>query len=73
MEDIAGVSLPLSDDGNRSSFRNIVLYRCLEFRTIDKVHKPRDPEWHTPSLEPLYVLINKAVYTRDSLHYKVNW
>jgi hypothetical protein len=28
-----------SEDGNRSSFRNVVISRYLEFRTIDKVQK----------------------------------
>jgi hypothetical protein len=30
-------------DGNRTSFRNVVSYSYLEFRTIDTVHKPSDP------------------------------
>jgi hypothetical protein len=34
-----GVSLPSAEDGNRSSFQNIVFSK---FQTIDKVHKPRD-------------------------------
>jgi hypothetical protein len=31
---------PLSDDGNRFSFRNFVFPRYLEFRAMDKVHNP---------------------------------
>jgi hypothetical protein len=35
-----GVSIPSSEDGNWSSFRNVVFSSYLEFRTMDNVHKP---------------------------------
>jgi hypothetical protein len=35
-----GVSLPSPEDGNTSSFRDVVFSSCLEFWTMDKVHKP---------------------------------
>jgi hypothetical protein len=35
-----GVCLRSPKDGNRSFFRNVVLYNYFEFRTIDKAHKP---------------------------------
>jgi hypothetical protein len=38
------VSLNSPDDGNRSGVRKVVLPRNLEFRTMDKVHKPSDSE-----------------------------
>jgi hypothetical protein len=34
------VSLPSPEDVNRSSFRNVVFYSYLEFRTMYKVNKP---------------------------------
>jgi hypothetical protein len=34
------VSLPSPEDGNRSSFRNVVFSMYLEFRTMDKVQNP---------------------------------
>jgi hypothetical protein len=36
----ADVSDPSSEDGNRSSFRNMVFPSCVEFRTMDKAQKP---------------------------------
>jgi hypothetical protein len=35
-----GVSLPSPEDGNRSSFRNVVFSSYLEFRTMSKVQEP---------------------------------
>jgi hypothetical protein len=35
-----GVSIPSHENGNRSSFRNVEFSMCLEFRTMDKGHKP---------------------------------
>jgi hypothetical protein len=37
-----GVSLPSPEDGNRTSFRNVVSSCNLECRTIDKVQNPVD-------------------------------
>jgi hypothetical protein len=34
-----GASLPLLEDGNRVSFRNVVFSICLELRTMNKVQK----------------------------------
>jgi hypothetical protein len=39
-----GVSLPLSEDGNRSCFRKVVSYTYLEFLAMDKVQRPSDSE-----------------------------
>jgi hypothetical protein len=39
-----GVSLTSPEDGNRSSFRNVVFSSDLGFRTMDKVQKPSDSE-----------------------------
>jgi hypothetical protein len=39
-----GAFLPTPEDGNRSSFRNFVLSSYLEFRMIDKGHKPSDSD-----------------------------
>jgi hypothetical protein len=47
-----GVSLPSPEEGNRSSFRNVVFYSYLEFRTMNKVQKPSDSDCYTPSSEP---------------------
>jgi hypothetical protein len=38
------ISLPTPEDGNRSSFRNVMFPTCLEFRTIGNVRKPIDFE-----------------------------
>jgi hypothetical protein len=38
------VSIPLSENGNRSSYRNGVFSSYLEFRTLDKFHIPSDSE-----------------------------
>jgi hypothetical protein len=38
----ASVPLPSHEDGNRSSFRNVVFSSNLEFLTMDKAHKPCD-------------------------------
>jgi hypothetical protein len=39
-----------SEDGNRSSFRNVVLFS--EYRTMDNVQKPSNSECYAPSSEP---------------------
>jgi hypothetical protein len=51
-----GVSCPSPEDGNRSSFRNVVFF-CffLEYRTMNKVQKPSSPECYIPSSEPFKV------------------
>jgi hypothetical protein len=49
------MSLPSPEDGNRSSFRNVVLFSLLEFQTMDKVQKTSNPECHTPSSEPFRI------------------
>jgi hypothetical protein len=38
------VHLPSPEDGNRSSFRNVVFSSFLEHRTMDKVQKSSNPE-----------------------------
>jgi hypothetical protein len=45
-----GVSFPSVEDGN-ISLRNVVFYSYLEFRTMDKVRKPSDYDYRTPSSE----------------------
>jgi hypothetical protein len=40
-----GASLPSPEDGSRSSFRNVVFSGYIEFRAMDKVHKPDDSEY----------------------------
>jgi hypothetical protein len=40
----AGLSFPSPEDGNRYSFRNVVFYSYLEFRTMDKDQKSSDSE-----------------------------
>jgi hypothetical protein len=35
-----GVSFPSPEDGNRSRFRNFLFSSCLQFRTMNKFHKP---------------------------------
>jgi hypothetical protein len=45
------VSFLSTEDGNRPSFRSVVISSYLEIRTMDKVHKPSDSECYTPSSE----------------------
>jgi hypothetical protein len=47
-----GVSLPSPEDGDRSSFRNVVFPIYLELWTMGKVHKSSDSECYTQSSEP---------------------
>jgi hypothetical protein len=42
-----GVSLSSPEEGNRSSFRNIVFSRSLQFRTMRKFHILADSERYT--------------------------
>jgi hypothetical protein len=48
------VFLPAPEDGNRFSFRNVVLSSYLKSRTTDEDHKPGDSE----SSVFIYVYIN---------------
>jgi hypothetical protein len=48
----AGVFSRSAEYGNRSSFQNVVVSSYLEFRTLDKAHKPSDSEGHTPPSGP---------------------
>jgi hypothetical protein len=41
-EEWVALSFPSPDAGNRSSFRNVLFSTYLEFRTMDKGHKPSD-------------------------------
>jgi hypothetical protein len=52
-----GVS-PWPENRNRSSFRNVIFSSYLEYRTMDRVHKPSVSECYAPSSEPfrLYLL-----------------
>jgi hypothetical protein len=61
-----GISLPSPEDGNRSSFRNVVFSRYLEFRTMDKVHKPSDLECCTPLSEPFRLYKSVVLHTAHS-------
>jgi hypothetical protein len=42
-----GVSLPSSEDGNKTSFRNVVFSIYLEFPTMYKVQKLSDSVLYT--------------------------
>jgi hypothetical protein len=46
------------EDGNIISFRNVVFFRFLEHRMMDKVQKPSNPECYTPSSEPFKIYIS---------------
>jgi hypothetical protein len=46
------VSHPSPEDGNRSSFRNVVF---LEYLKMDKVQKPSNPKCYNPSSEPFRI------------------
>jgi hypothetical protein len=37
-----GVSLPSSEDGNKSSFRNVAFSSSLKILTMNEVYKPSD-------------------------------
>jgi hypothetical protein len=47
-----GAFIPSPDEGNRSSFQNVLLPNYLQFRTMDKVRKPSDSERYTRPSEP---------------------
>jgi hypothetical protein len=55
-----GVSCPSPEDGNRSSFRNVVFFCFIEYRTMDKVQKPS-------SLECLYHRQNPLKSTYENV------
>jgi hypothetical protein len=46
------ILLPSPEEGNSSSFRNVVFYSYLEFQTMDKDQKPRHSDDCTPSSGP---------------------
>jgi hypothetical protein len=46
-----GVCLLSPEDRNISSFRNVLFSIYLEFRTVDKVHKPSDSKCYILSSE----------------------
>jgi hypothetical protein len=46
-----GFFLPSSEDGSGYSFRKFVFSSYLEFRKIDKFHKPSDSECYASSSE----------------------
>jgi hypothetical protein len=52
-----GVSHPLPEDRNRSSFWNTVFFHVflLEYQTINKAQKPCNPECYIPSSEPFRI------------------
>jgi hypothetical protein len=52
-----GDSLPSPKDENTSTFQNVVFNNYLEFRTIDKVHKPSYSRCYTPSFEHFVINI----------------
>jgi hypothetical protein len=45
------VSVPSTEDGNRSSFRNAAFSSYVEFQTTEKVQKSSGYECHTRSLQ----------------------
>jgi hypothetical protein len=60
-----GVSLPLSEDGHRPSFRKAVFSSYLELRTVDKVQTPSDSECYTPSSELFRFYIYIKCFTSE--------
>jgi hypothetical protein len=63
-----GVSLPSPEDGNRSSFLNVVfLLSYLEVRAMNKVHKPSDSECYTPSSESFRIeLVGRDISSHNA-------
>jgi hypothetical protein len=53
-----GVALLSPEDGNESTFQNVVFFSYLEFWTMDKVHKSSDSECYVPSSEPFIFYLN---------------
>jgi hypothetical protein len=51
--------LPSPEDGNRSSFWNVVFFHCYlgKIRTMDKVRKPSICVCYTPSSEPYSIYV----------------
>jgi hypothetical protein len=56
-------------DGSRSSFRNSVFTRYLEFRTMGKVQKPNDSERYTPPSEPFRFYIKRFTIIINYYYY----
>jgi hypothetical protein len=72
------IGFPSPEDGNKSSFRNVVFFLSLFFntRTMDKVRKPSISESYTPSSESysnslrvFYPQIEKPYLNRYQEHY----
>jgi hypothetical protein len=42
---------PPPEEGNKSSFRNVIVFWFVEFRTMDKVQNPSNSDYYTPSPE----------------------
>jgi hypothetical protein len=61
-----GVSLPSPEDGNRSSFLNVMFSGYLEFRTMHKVQKPGNSECYTASSEPFNITITIYHYHNNN-------
>jgi hypothetical protein len=71
----AGVFYPSSENGKRPSFRNVVFSSYLEFRTIDKVHKPSDFVCYTQSSETIIFCVRfevlRAVVTNVAIFWDI--
>jgi hypothetical protein len=66
-----GVFLLSPENGNRSSFRNVMFSSYLEFRALDKVQKPSDSEVHrglSKSLEENAGIVPKNWTIMASFH-----
>jgi hypothetical protein len=59
----ANLNQSSSEDGNRSSFRNVVFFHCYvgKIRTMDKVRKPNISVCYTPSSESYSIYIDLLV------------
>jgi hypothetical protein len=53
--DRVGAFTPSPDDGNSSSFRNVVFSSSVTYRTMDRAQNPSNSMCHTPSPEPLRI------------------
>jgi hypothetical protein len=56
------------EDGNRSSFRNVVFYLLFfRIRTMDEVRKPINSVCYTPSSEPYRTYLNFGILGYDTV------
>jgi hypothetical protein len=69
----AGVSLPSPKDGNRSSFRNVMLSSYLHTRTMDNDHIPSDSElyifWTAAEIDFSIYKLKHITTDRQSIYF----